>query len=392
MNCMIDGKTLLAAVNATKAVVRPKSALPILHHVLIGVNGSLDVSGTDLKTSIRSVSTSGFSHDGPNFAFTADAKRLQAIARAAKGSVVEFSIDPDHDFDKIGQNVVTVKYNGVAESLFGHDPQSFPQIRTEYKATVTLPGDEFRNALSQVFDTISVDQARYNLTGALMEIKGGIGRLIATDGRRLHCSGLLRIGCVENFTGIIPIAALRQVKRIMSKGWIELRVDSNHCEFSQDGVSVSTQLIDETFPNYDMVVPKKHPFTFTVDKAQLRGALDRATKVCTERFNCVRFHFDGSGRLFLVAIVPDSGEFRESVPADMVRGELAWDNGFEGQTGGTYEPFDIAFNPDFVIDAIDAMPGDRIEFTLKDCNSAGLITPIDGSPSSALAVIMPIRI
>jgi len=387
MNCTINGKTLLQAVNATKAVVRSNSALPIMRHVLIGVNGSLEVSGTDLKTSIRSVATSGFSHEGPDFSFTADPKRLQAIAKAAKNSPVEFDIDRGEHGDTI-----RARYNGVTETMFGCSPDEFPPIKSEYKAPFTIPGDDFRAALSQVIDAISVDQARYNLTGALMEVAGNIARLIATDGRRMHLSGLFAIKGFTEFRGIIPGDALAQVARTMRAGDIEFAFDTNHCKFFNSEVSVHAAMIDGTFPNYEMVVPKKHPFTFTLDKAQLRDALTRATKVCTVKWNWVRFHFDGAGAVHLVAIVPESGEFRESVPATMVRGTLVPAAGLAGQAMGDYAPFDVAFNPDFVIDALDAMPGDTIEFTIKDCNSPGLITPIDGSPLSAKAVIMPIRI
>jgi len=75
-------------------------------------------------------------------------------------------------------------------------------------------------------------------------------------------------------------------------------------------------------------------------------------------------------------VTPEVGEYLEDMPAE-----------YSG------EPMEIAFNPDFILDALRHIDTAKTCLVLKDGMSPGLIKPFaDGPVDNYLNIVMPIRI
>ena len=78
----------------------------------------------------------------------------------------------------------------------------------------------------------------------------------------------------------------------------------------------------------------------------------------------------------LRVVTPEVGEYEEEMVIDY--------NG---------DPFEIAFNPDFMVEVLRHTDTEKVSFVLKDAMSPGLLKPSgNGDADRYLNVIMPIRI
>jgi DNA polymerase-3 subunit beta len=158
-------------------------------------------------------------------------------------------------------------------------------------------------------------------------------------------------------------------------GEAKVYIDETQAAFAFDSLRVVTALIEGSFPNYEMVVPKKHDKEATIDTVAFLEAIRRTRTMTNDKFNSVRFTLN-PGEMKLNVVTPEVGEYEEEMPLEY--------NGSK---------VDIAFNPDFILEVLRHLDNEKLILLLKDGSSPGLIKPADDTPShSYLNVIMPIRI
>ena len=136
-----------------------------------------------------------------------------------------------------------------------------------------------------------------------------------------------------------------------------------------------TALIEGTFPDYQMVIPKKHDKEVLVETAGFVEAVRRTRTMTSEKFNSVRFKI-GEGKMWLQVVTPEVGEYMEDMVVE-----------YDG------EVVEIAFNPGFVLEVLRRITAEKVSFSLKDSASPCLIKPVADEGGEVYAnVIMPIRI
>jgi len=152
-------------------------------------------------------------------------------------------------------------------------------------------------------------------------------------------------------------------------------LDDNNAAFEFDSVRMVSALIEGNFPNYDMVIPRKHDKEALLDRAVFTEAIRRTRTMTNDKFNSVRIGL-GEGLLSLKVVTPEVGEYEEELPAEY-----------------TGEPVDIAFNPGFVFDVLRHVESDKVCLVLKDSMSPGVLKPYSEAPEDTyINVVMPIRI
>lgn len=368
MKIVIPKQDLLNAVNKVKTVVSAKSALPILSHILMEAeDGRLRLSATDLKVSIEC--SVDCNVDAPG-SLTVSSQRLASI----------LSELPDEDITlELGEsNVITLDCGKIHTRLFSMSPEEFPPIR-EFKDTepLVLPQQMLHDIFQKTSFAICTDQARYNLTGLLFEIKNGVLTTVATDGRRMS---LYREdeGIVDgvDIKVIIPGKMVGELQRLLDdEGDVNVYVSENQAAFEFGALRLVTALIEGTFPNYDMVVPKKHDKQAVLSTALFLEAVRRTRTMTNEKFNSVRFKIE-DGAVKLSVVTPEVGEYDEEIPVS-----------YDG------DPIEIAFNPDFLLDVLKHIDTEDAQLVLKDAMSPGIIKPAaNGASDKYINVVMPIRI
>ncbi len=368
MKIRIPRQDLLDAVNKVKTVVSAKSALPILSHILVETGESMiRLAATDLKVSIECLIDCTVEEPG---SFTVSSQRLASILAELPEGEITFELGEN--------NVVSLSSGRIQTKLFSMSPEEFPPIRSfDGIEPLILEEGILKRLLAKTSFAICTDQSRYNLTGLLFELQGGKLTVVATDGRRMSL-------CIEgqgvpdgvDLKVIVPGKMVSELERLLGDSReVAIYLDETQAAFSFGSIRLVTALIEGSFPNYEMVVPKKHDKEARVGTTQFLEAVRRTRTMTNEKFNSVRFGLE-EGVMTLRVVTPEVGEYNEEMEVE-----------YSGPT------MEIAFNPDFILDVLRRIDTEKVAFVLKDATSPGMLRPVteDGA-MNYLNVIMPIRI
>ncbi len=359
---------LFNVVNKVKSVVASKSALPILSHVLVQASdGQVKLSATDLKVSIECFVDCEVEREGS-----------MTVASHLLASILSELPDSEISIELSDNNVIMLDCGSIHTKLFSMSPDEFPAIREfEGVEPLTFPQEFLRKLFSKTSFSICTDQARYNLTGLLFEIRDGLVIVVATDGRRMSLyKEQSRILDELNVRVIIPGKMIYELERLLgNEGDVEIYLDESQVAFSFENTRLVSALIEGNFPNYDMIIPKKHDKIVVVETVQLSEAMRRTRTMTNEKFNTVRLQIS-EDRMLLRVVTPEVGEYEEEVPVQ-----------YDG------EDIDVAFNPAFVAEILRHIEEEKTSFVLKDGGNPGLIKPFkEEGPDNYLNVVMPIRV
>ena len=368
MKITISRQELLDAVNKVKTVVSSKSALPILSHILMETGEScVRLSATDLKVSIECSIDCTVEQAG---SLTVSSMRLASILSELPEADISLELSES--------NVISIECGSIHTKLFSMSPDEFPPMRDFAGIEPLVLGqDLLKKFFAKTSFAICTDQARYNLTGLLFEIADGKLTVVSTDGRRMSLyteSEGIPDGIEVKV--IIPGKMIGELERLLGdEGEVQVFLDEAQAAFAFGSIRLVTALIEGNFPNYDMVVPKKHDKEALIETASFTDAMRRTRTMTNDKFNSVRFILEDNAALLKV-ITPEVGEYEEEMAIE-----------YAG------ERVEIAFNPDFVLDVLRRIDTDKVCLTLKDAGNPGLLKAYaDGPVDSYLNVIMPIRI
>lgn len=340
---------LLAA--ATKAV-ESRQTIPILGTVRLVASGQvLTATATDLDVEI----TASTPCDG-DMAVCVDAKLLDSIVKKLPAdAVIEFTS---------GDNTLTVKAGRSRFTLQTLPVEDFPNL-TQGNYTA-----EFEYDLAAMFApvqfAISTEETRYYLNGIFLHVDDGKLVAVATDGHRLSRN----IGDeVPEFAGII---VPRKMVGLVPAGKVAISVSETKIRFVTEGASITSKLIDGTFPDYKRILPTGNDKIITFDSAAMRAATDRVSVVSSERGRAVKLSF-AEDQVTLTVNSPENGNAAEDVVVSYAA-----------------EPIDIGFNSAYLAELVGQFPAGEISLALADGGSPALFT--SAKAERLLAVLMPMRV
>ena len=367
MKIQIPRQELLDTVSKVKTVVSAKSALPILSHILMETGeSSVKLSATDLKVSIECSVDCVVDEGG---SLTVSSQRLASVLGELPNNDIELMLTEN--------NLILLNCGRIKTKLFSMSPDEFPPIRSFEDAKLLVIGQSvLKKLFAKTSFAICLDQARYNLTGLLVEISEGAITVVATDGRRMslcrETEGMP--GDIEKKV-IIPGKMINELERLLGDDDdVKMFIAENQAAFEFGTTRLVTALIEGSFPNYDMVIPKKHDKEAVIGTAEFIEAIRRTRTMTNDKFNSVRLSLE-SGSMNLAVVTPEVGEYEEDMAIEY-----------------DAEKVEIAFNPDFVLDALRRVDTEQTCLQLKDGSSPGVVKPFQEAPDAYLNVIMPIRI
>ena len=368
MKITIPRQDLLDTVNKVKSVVSAKSALPILSHILMETDGSsVRLTATDLKVSIECTVDCDVLEEGT---LTVSSQRLSSMLAEMP--------DKDIELNLLDNNVIEIKCGQIETKLFSMSPEEFPPVRSfDGIEPLVFKQSVLASLFAKTSFAICTDQARYNLTGLLFEVKGSRVTAVATDGRRMSmCIDDEAIEGGGEFKVIIPSKMIHELERLFSgDADVQVFIDESHAAFVFDRLRLVTSLIEGNFPNYEMVMPKRHDKEVILDTALLTEAVRRTRTMTNDKFNSVRLII-AKGNVMFRVMTPEVGEYEEDMDAE-----------YDG------ENIEIAFNPDFMHDVLRHVESEKVCLALKDGANPGILKPYTEAPEdNYINVIMPIRI
>ena len=132
------------------------------------------------------------------------------------------------------------------------------------------------------------------------------------------------------------------------------------------------RLIEADYPDYRQVIPQNLDNVAKIKKDDLMSALKRVSLMANEKSKGVKLAIH-DGILFISSSNPEMGEAKDEISIDYQGGD-----------------FEIGFNAKYVLDCLEVMKSDQLEFHFKDKTKPGLIQ--GANSKNHCYVIMPMRI
>ncbi|MEM1370774.1 MAG: DNA polymerase III subunit beta [Pseudomonadota bacterium] len=373
MHLIIERGELLRALGHVTSVVERRTTIPILSNVLLRAEGeTLSFKATDLEREViegvpATVETPG--------GLTVPAHILHDIVKKLPdGAQIEIKRDPERDRVSVraGQSLFALQIlpaDDYPDLAIGDLPQSFEISSAELKRLI----DKTRFAISN-------EETRYYLNGiylhpAANDDGGPTLRAVATDGHRLAQAELPLPEGAANMPGVIvPRKTVHELHRLLeaSGGAVRVGVSEAKIRFEIGTVTLTSKLIDGSFPDYARVIPQANDKQLTVSNTDFMSAVDRVSTIASERGRAVKLNI-GAEKLVLSVNNPDGGSATE---------ELGVDYGAS--------PLEIGFNARYLLDIAGQLEGEEARFMLADPGSPTMVR--DTGDNTALYVLMPMRV
>ena len=367
MKLVISRDILLKPLQLIAGVVERRQTLPILANVLLSLKDNmLELVGTDLEVEL--LGRVNLEQPVASGAITVPARKFMDICRSLpEQAEIELSVEGSKLYVRSGKsrfNLTTLPANQFpnteevsAETEFLISQQDLRQL---------IEGTQFAMAQQDV---------RYYLNGMLWEVRKDSLRTVSTDGHRLAYSIKAINAHADNIQVIVPRKAIIELGRLLSEAENEVMVTlgRNHLRVKTVDYIFTSKLIDGRFPDYEKVIPQALEKCLVVDRDILKQALSRVAILASEKHRSVRLELK-SNLLKIVTNNPDEQEkAEEEVPV--------------GYMGPQME---IAFNINYLIDALNALPGGEVKLSMAGSDSSVRIEGLNEDTS--IYVVMPMRL
>ncbi len=363
MKFSVSKEKLVEGLQLVQNVVSTRTTLPILSNVLLQAEeGMLHLTTTDLDVGVSGGIEAKVERAG---ATTLPARRLATIVRELPASEVTVEVD--------SKNVASIRCGQSFFKILGLPEEEFPPLPRFEDATVfTLGQKEVGDGLKKTSYAISTDETRYVLNGILFSFKDNKLTMVATDGRRLALLDIeVEFPQSQEAEFIVPTKCINELRRLVGpSGDLKLRVGENQVAFEVNGTLLVSKLIEGNYPNYRQVIPGEAKERVTLERELFYNAVHRVSLLASEKSNSVKLVFT-KNNIEIAANTPDVGEAHESLPVNYKGRDLS-----------------IAFNPEFLMAPLQALPEDEVYLDLIDEMSPGVIK----IQSPFLYVLMPMRI
>ncbi|MBX7158513.1 MAG: DNA polymerase III subunit beta [Verrucomicrobiae bacterium] len=364
MKIRVAKDKMLEGLQQVQSVISTRTTLPILQNVLLQAKkGKLELSTTDLDVGVTCQIEAQVSEEGGT---TLPARRLLSIFRELPSHEIDLEVD-SKDIASIRSGQSFFKINGLSQEEF----PPFPKL--ENARQITIEQALLKDMFKKTSYAISHDETRYVLNGVLMSFKEKKLTMVATDGRRLALTESdLEFAKSQEIDIIIPTKTLNEIQRLLKdEGDITLALTENKIRLELNGTVLVSKLIEGNYPNYRQVIPNETKERITLERETFFNTLRRVSLLTSEKSSSVKLNFN-KDTLTLSSNTPEIGEARETLPIKYRGKELT-----------------IAFNPEYVMDALKNLSSDEIHMDFVDELSPGVMR-ID--TATFLYVIMPMRV
>jgi DNA polymerase-3 subunit beta len=374
MKLKADRATLLKALAHIQSVAEKRNTIPILANVLVAVrDGRLSFTATDMEIAVVEEVAASTSRNG---ATTAPAATLYEIVRKLPDSA---EIELEHAG---GDAQLHLRAGKFATSLVALPVEDFPSMTAgQLPHHFHLPALVLRGLIDRTRFAISTEETRYYLNGIYLHAAVAEGsrtlRAVATDGHRLaRVEEPLPEGA-ETIPGvIIPRKTVNELRKLLDEesGSVEIGLSDTRIQFKLGPVTLTSKLIDGTFPEYERVIPRDNDKVLRVGKKDFADAVARVSAISSERSRPVKLSLQRD-LLTLSAASAEQGSATEELDGDRVKYEAG--------------PLEIGFQARYLNDITDQI-ADQVEFRFSDGAAPTIVQ--DASDASALYVLMPMRV
>ena len=248
--------------------------------------------------------------------------------------------------------------------------------------------------IDQVAFAAATDESRPTLAGVQASFRDHLFTLAATDGYRLSVRETqLAQPVTEPISVIIPARSLIELARIISQlpepeeeeqATVQIAVTpaGNQILFHMPNADLISQLIEGTFPDYGIIIPKSYTTRTTLDTSGFLKAARVASLFARDGANIVNLH-----------IVPADGGAHPARGTVTLAAASANLGDYVSEMDGLIEGTDveIAFSARYLIDVLSVIDTKQVVLETAGPASPGVIRPVGAGGELFTHVVMPMR-
>jgi DNA polymerase-3 subunit beta len=284
---------------------------------------------------------------------------------------------------------INIKTKNGKFSLSGESAEDFPEIEEkEELKSLDLTGLDLNRYLRKILHASSNEEVRRNMTGILMDVLPNEIRFVATDGFRL--AKIIRTNFKHNISKeeklILPRKTCSTILRMLRKDDAKFEFDSSMIKITFDKTEIYSKLIDDSFPNYETVIPKENDKKLRVNTREFLSTIDRIKNLSDETTHRIRFEIKNT-ELTVKADNPEKGsEGSETIDCTFVKTDSS-DYDFDKDV------FNVAFNAKYLLECIRQIETEELLMSFSTQAKASIANPSTNLPDEDyMELIMPVRI
>jgi len=271
MKVSINKGVLETILINTQPYLEKKDLSQVTSHILINaIEDELILKATDFEI--------GLSYNSKNVKIvdrgtaTANGKKLLDIIKILK--------DDEVILETINDNLY-IKQNKSKFKLPMFNPNEFPSFpKIDNKSKFNINSSLFVRSIKKIAPAIDNNNPKFELNGALIDIKNDFINLVSTDTRRLAIVKLEN-STGNNFSLIIPKKAISEIQKLFFDE-IEIYYDENTLIAKSSNFQFFTKLINGKFPDYERIIPKDKNFRLLLNRNKIVEAVKQISIISNE--------------------------------------------------------------------------------------------------------------
>ncbi len=271
MNISINKNVLENMLSHSLHYLDKKDSSQITSHILLDAsNESLILRATDFEIGLET-KTQNLTITEPGIA-TANGKKFFDIIRMLKDDEVILKIEKD--FLYVQQNRSKFKF----PMFNANEYPEFPT--TEEKSKFEIDPMQFLRAIKKISPAIDTNNPKFELNGALIDIKQDLLNFVATDTRRLAVVSNPQQSESE-LAIIIPKKAINEIQKLFFEE-MHIFYDENTMLIQSENFIFFTKLINGKYPDYQRIIPNEYKVDLTLNRDSMIDHLKQISTVSTE--------------------------------------------------------------------------------------------------------------
>lgn len=268
---------------------------------------------------------------------TANGKKLLDIVRILKEGDV--ALETSRDMLHISQAHSNFKLPTFESMEF----PAFPN--NEGKPQIQINSQLLIESLKKITPSTDTNNPKFELNGALIDIRTDSINFVSTDTRRLAIVHVDKPNN-EELSLIIPKKAIVEIQKLFFED-IQISYDSTHLVIKSNQYSFYTKLINGKFPDYTRIIPKEISSNLTLPKAIMIDSIKQITTISNDMK--ITLHND---QIIFESLSDDNIEAKTEI----------------SHTTGFAEPFTLAVNSRYILDFLGQISSQEFNIGLNESN------------------------
>ena len=274
------------------------------------------------------------------------------------------------------ENLITTIRSSESEySIIGISASDFPELPViESDRRISISQGMLKSMIAQTIFAVSDNDSRPTCTGSLFEITEDRLRIVSVDGFRLAMRTEPITGSFD-MSFIVPKKTLEEILKILEDDYekrAEICATRRHIEFSINGCTIISRLIEGEFLDYNNAIPVNNDKEVKVSTRRMMEASERMGLLISDAIKSpVRCVFGNDEINFSCRTAVGSATDRLSAQAPN-------------------EPVEIGFNNRYLMDAFRAVSTDEVRLIIGSPVNPVKVLPPEGE--SFLFLLLPVRL